>query len=206
MRVLVVSESQLAQLGLGALVEQAEGLEVVAAVPPARAAVAVADFSPDAIILDAGGAGSSLRETLEMVGDLEGVPLLVLGDSSATADAIAAGAAGVLPAGVGPDALAAAIGAAVSGLVVMDRAHAENIAPALADGDGLPQPVEQLTPRESQVLQLLGHGLTNAEIGARLGVSEHTAKFHVGTVLGKLGARSRAEAVLLGLRLGLITV
>src|SRR5258708_6696759 len=164
MRVLVVSESQLAQLGLGALVEQAEGLEVAAPVPPAGAAQAVADLGPDAILLDAGGGGSSLREMLEIIGDRAGVPLLLLGDSQASADAIASGAAGILPAGVGPEVLTAAIGAAISGLVVMDRAYAENLAPAVADGDGVPQPVEQLTPRESQVLQLLGRGLTHSEI------------------------------------------
>ncbi len=206
MRVLVVSQSQLAQLGLGALVEQAGGLEAVAAVPPDGAAEAVAQLGPEAILLDAGGGGSSLQEMLEVIGDRAGIPLLVLGDSQVAGDAIAAGAAGVLPTGVGPDVLAAAIGAAVSGLVVLGRAQAASLAPGLAEGDEAQQPVEQLTPRESQVLQLLGHGLTNAEIGRALGVSEHTAKFHVGTVLGKLGARSRAEAVLLGLRLGWITV
>lgn len=206
MRVLVVSQSQLAQLGLGALVEQADGLEVVAAVPPNGAAEAVAQMGPDAVLLDAGSGGAPLRDMLDEIGDLAGVPLLVLGDSQAAADAISVGAAGILPAGVGPDLLTAAIAAAVAGLVVMDRAHAGNLAPGLAEGDDLPEPVERLTPRESEVLQLLGHGLTNAEIGTRLGVSEHTAKFHVGTVLGKLGARSRAEAVLLGLRLGWITV
>src|SRR5258708_8367127 len=205
MRVLVVSQSQLAQLGLGALVEQADGLEVVAAVPPSGAAEAVAQLAPDAILLDAGGAGSSLREMLEIIGDRADIPLLVLGDSQAAGEAISAGAVGILPAGVGPDLLTAAIAAAVSGLVVMDRTHAANVAPGLADGDDVQEPVERLTPRESEVLQLLGHGLTTAEIGARLGVSEHTAKFHVGTVLGTLGARSRAAAVLLGLRLGWIT-
>ena len=206
MRVLVVSQSQLAQLGLGALVEQAGGLEAVAAVPPDGAAEAVAQLGPEAILLDAGGGGSSLQEMLEVIGDRAGIPLLVLGDSQVAGDAIAAGAAGVLPTGVGPDVLAAAIGAAVSGLVVLGRAQAASLAPGLAEGDEAQQPVEQLTPRESQVLQLLGHGLANSEIGRSLGVSEHTAKFHVGTVLGKLGARSRAEAVLLGLRLGWITV
>src|SRR5258708_17677804 len=133
---------------------------------------------------------------LGVMGGRGGIPLLVLGDSQVAGDASAAGAGGVLRTGVGRDVLAAAMGAAASGLVVRGRAQAASLAPGLAEGDEAQQPVEQLTPRESQVLQLLGHGLTNAEIGRALGVSEHTAKFHVGTVLGKLGARSRAEAVL----------
>ena len=54
------------------------------------------------------------------------------------------------------------------------------------------------------MLELLGKGLTNAELGQALGISAHTAKFHVAQILSKLGAASRAEAVHAGLRLGLI--
>ncbi len=65
-------------------------------------------------------------------------------------------------------------------------------------------PDEILTPRESEVLQLLADGLGNKEIAMRLNVSEHTIKFHIGSILGKLGATSRTEAVTRGLRSGLI--
>ena len=67
-------------------------------------------------------------------------------------------------------------------------------------------PAEPLTPRELQVLQLLPSGLTNQQVARRLGISEHTAKFHVSAVLGKLGAQSRAEAVNRGYQLGLISI
>jgi len=90
--------------------------------------------------------------------------------------------------------------------VVLDRRLAEGLIPTATDVDEALHPIERLTPRESEVLQLLARGMTNAEIGSRLGVSEHTAKFHVGAVLGKLGARSRAEAVAVASRLGWITV
>jgi NarL family two-component system response regulator YdfI len=63
---------------------------------------------------------------------------------------------------------------------------------------------ETLTPREIEVLQMLGEGLANRVIAGRLGISVHTAKFHVGSILGKLGAATRAEAVALGIRRGLI--
>ncbi|HTN52694.1 MAG TPA: helix-turn-helix transcriptional regulator, partial [Anaeromyxobacter sp.] len=66
--------------------------------------------------------------------------------------------------------------------------------------------VEPLTPREAEVLSLLAEGLSNRAIAARLGISEHTAKFHVGAVLGKLGAESRSEAVSLAARLGLVVL
>ena len=64
--------------------------------------------------------------------------------------------------------------------------------------------VEELTPRETEVLQLLADGLTNKAIAQRLGISDHTVKFHVNAVLGKLGAQSRTEAVVRASRLGLL--
>jgi DNA-binding NarL/FixJ family response regulator len=64
--------------------------------------------------------------------------------------------------------------------------------------------VEELTPRETEVLQLLADGLTNKAIAQRLGISDHTVKFHVNAVLGKLGAQSRTEAVVRATRLGLL--
>jgi DNA-binding NarL/FixJ family response regulator len=208
MRVLVVSANRLAQAGLGALVEQAEGLEVAGAVSLEDAAEEVAAGGPEAVLIDA-GAGES--EALALVDELrraQPAPVIaVLADASETvADAIGAGADTVLPASVSPGALAGALAAAAEGLTVLGPGMAAGLLPQVPDMDAPPQPVERLTPRESEVLQLLARGLTNAEIGFRLGVSEHTAKFHVGAVLGKLGARSRAEAVALGSRLGWITV
>jgi two-component system, NarL family, response regulator YdfI len=65
---------------------------------------------------------------------------------------------------------------------------------------------EDLTARESEVLRLVGLGLGNKEIAARLAISEHTAKFHISSILGKLHAGSRTEAVSLGIRKGLIPI
>lgn len=66
--------------------------------------------------------------------------------------------------------------------------------------------VEALTARESEVLRLVSMGLGNKEIAARLAISEHTAKFHISSILGKLNAASRTEAVSLGIRKGLIPI
>jgi DNA-binding CsgD family transcriptional regulator len=66
------------------------------------------------------------------------------------------------------------------------------------------QPLEGLTPREHEVLTLLADGLPNRDIAARLGVSEHTVKFHLGAIFGKLGASTRTEAVQKGLKSGVI--
>jgi len=66
--------------------------------------------------------------------------------------------------------------------------------------------IEDLTARESEVLRLVSMGLGNKEIAARLAISEHTAKFHISSILGKLHAASRTEAVSLGIRKGLIPI
>jgi DNA-binding NarL/FixJ family response regulator len=63
---------------------------------------------------------------------------------------------------------------------------------------------EALTPREIEVLAMMAEGLANKTIAYRLNISEHTVKFHVGSIFGKLGAQSRTEAVTLGIRQGLI--
>ncbi|HXN41970.1 MAG TPA: response regulator transcription factor, partial [Myxococcaceae bacterium] len=67
-------------------------------------------------------------------------------------------------------------------------------------------PGETLTPRETEVLQLLSRALSNKEIAQRLGITEHTAKFHVNSILGKLGAQSRTEAVVKAARRGLVLI
>jgi DNA-binding CsgD family transcriptional regulator len=69
---------------------------------------------------------------------------------------------------------------------------------------GTPVLIEPLTAREHEVLALVADGLRNREIAERLGITEHTVKFHLAAVFGKLGATSRTDAVRLGFRLGLI--
>ena len=106
----------------------------------------------------------------------------------------------LLKADAAPAQVAAALAAVLLGLQVRDPARPP--APPVHDsGDA-----EPLTEREVQVLELIAKGLTNRDIGRLLGISAHTVKFHVGQVLGKLGAASRAEAVSSALRLGLIGV
>jgi DNA-binding NarL/FixJ family response regulator len=98
-----------------------------------------------------------------------------------------------LSAGVGGERLRAAIAAVLAGLSVRETPWAADMSDH-----------EPLTPREIEVFELLGKGLSNRDIGGVLGISAHTAKYHVAQILAKVGAATRAEAVREGLRHGWI--
>ena len=116
---------------------------------------------------------------------------VLLGDDIAVRGA--QGASAQLAAGTSAGRLRAAVGAVLEGLSVRETPWAVQACDH-----------EPLTPRELEVFELLGKGLSNRDIGAVLGISAHTAKYHVGQILAKVGAATRAEAVSEGLRYGWI--
>lgn len=117
---------------------------------------------------------------------------------------VAAGTAW-LPADARDDEIVAAIEAAAAGLVALRPGTAADLLLRPRHGERRTiERIEALTPRELQVLRLLADGFGNKRVARDLGISEHTAKFHVGRILGKLAAATRAEAVAIGLRDGLI--
>ena len=133
--------------------------------------------------------------------DEAGVRVVALvADDVHAVEARAAGALGLVPRDVEAERLLATIGAVSKGMLVFDP---EMAPPALQDGRRPPQAAD-LTPRELEVLRLLAEGLANKAIAHRLDVSEHTVKFHVNSILGKLGAQNRTDAVVRATRLGLI--
>jgi NarL family two-component system response regulator YdfI len=142
-----------------------------------------------------------------------GVPVILLVDhpTRMTSGALPAGVRAVLPRNINSTEIAAAIEAVAAGLYVFHPADIDSI-PTLRPPQSETVPelgepiVEHLTPREIEVLQLLSAGLGNKEIAARLNISEHTAKFHVASIMGKLGAATRTEAVTLGIRHGLVMI
>ncbi|MFO0747993.1 MAG: response regulator transcription factor [Myxococcota bacterium] len=115
--------------------------------------------------------------------------------------AMSGGFRGAIGRDASPETLVAAIGALRQGLVTIDERFAGDLLPAHVTHEPL-----ALTPREREVLELLAEGLSNKEIAAQLGVSPHTAKFHVTALLDKLGAETRTEAVVLAARAGLLTL
>jgi len=146
-----------------------------------------------------------------------GVPIMLLADNPARwlGEASPPGVRAVLPRNLTPAEILGAIEAVAAGLYVFHPSDLDSIpmlrpreadtAPELAPPLAGPF-TEHLTPREIEVLQLLSEGLGNKEIASRLNISEHTAKFHVASILGKLGATTRTEAVTLGIRHGLVMI
>lgn len=148
----------------------------------------------DAVVWDLGPRGTQTDLHVP-----EGLPALALADGEEDgARALRAGADGVLDRGRPVQALVAALSAILHGLFVCE--------PALAQMDSAtPIQVDSpLSPREQEVLEALAEGLSNREIGRHLYVSEHTVRFHVRSILEKLGASSRTQAVVLGARAGLL--
>ena len=166
------------------------------------------DVEPDLVLWALGPAHLDVRQTVALAAS--GISILVIGPESGMAEALQAGARGYLTGDPDPVRVLAAVHAIAAGLQVTDPATPGGVAAGGAardqppDGDE-PLTAEELTDREQQVLQLLAEGLSNKEIAHRLRVSEHTVKFHVNAVMGKLGAHTRTEAVTRAARRGLIS-
>lgn len=210
-RVLVKASSPIAKTGLENLLRAQPAFQLVNDLSGgAQEAGSAFESPPDVLVVEAETlADHAAREALDWAG--AGGPVVLLLRHPAVesiAEALRAGAKAALPSGLEASEMFAAIEAAAAGLVVLDGTDIDMLlrAPGAVSRDGAEALVEALTPREIEVLQLLAAGLGNKEIASRLEISEHTAKFHVASILGKLGAGSRTEAVTLGIRHGLIFV
>jgi DNA-binding NarL/FixJ family response regulator len=198
-RVLVIADDALARAGLAMLLGGQPNLAVVGRIGnDAELDDAVSLYRPDAIVWDAG------TRAPERAPDFRAalIPAVaLLPDVNEASIAWNAGARGLLPREASAENLATAIGAIAQGLVVIDPSFASALFPMR---ESSPQPVEELTPRELQVLRLMAEGQSNKSIARELVISESTVKFHVNAILGKLNVQSRTEAVVHATRLGLI--
>ena len=202
LRVLIVAADQLSRAGLAAMLAQQSGVEVAGQAAEDDDINSVLEaYIPDVLVWDLSwNSVGSLARLSELP---ESAPPVValLADDSMTAHARAAGAQGLLLRDSNIEYLVAALVAVARGLVVSDSSLAPPPAPLpISITDSLPQ----LTARESEALRLLAEGLPNKAIAGRLGISEHTVKFHVNSLMSKLGAQSRTEAVTRATRLGLL--
>lgn len=201
-RLLVIADDPLARAGLAAMLAGQAGVVVAGQTDStADLPAAIAAFLPDVLIWDLGWEPSSRIETLSRSVDTGAPPVLALLLTSALAsDVRTSGARGILSRNTDGAQLAAAAGALAQNLLVFDT---EMTPPPIAPPTG-GELVEPLSARELDVLRGMAEGLSNKQIARDLEISEHTVKFHVNAILGKLGAQSRTEAVVRATRAGLI--
>lgn len=208
-RVWIVAPSSLARAGLENLLASRRISIVGTSADLDSQAGRILDHEPDALVVDGSGAGADalLGELLESDLPAE-IPVVVLRDQPRpewTSESLRSGVRAILPSGTSAEQLAAALQAAVAGLVILHPSEATAAMPAVSAAPAaLAEMAEPLTPREREVLQRLASGLGNKQIADQLHISEHTVKFHVASILGKLGAGTRTEAVALGIRQGLV--
>lgn len=205
-RVLIMATSPVVRAGLESLIRSHTSFDIVQeSSDEVDAAGGSIQEPPDVIVAELDGRNDeSTEEVFNEVADGIPVVLLIRGPARHWTDALKQGVKAVLPDNATGPQIAAAIEAVAAGLTVLHPLEVEALLPPSALEESLETLPEALTPREIEVLRSMAEGRGNKEIAARLGISEHTVKFHVASVMGKLGAASRTEAVTLGIRRGLV--
>lgn len=188
--VLVAASSPVSRAGLKSMVEEMPECVLAGASSAGEIAENAAELHPDAILWQI-----AADEDASAIRTLQGQNTILL-SAGAALELIRAGAHGVLPLDASSDQIEIALQAVTAGLGVFS--------PGLLDSPNTSRMPSALTARETEVLRMIADGMANKEIAWRLGISEHTVKFHVSALLGKLGAGSRAEAVGAGVRQGII--
>jgi DNA-binding NarL/FixJ family response regulator len=216
-RVLVVDDQPLVRAGIRAVLDRADDVEVVGEAGDGRAALdrlrVVRDV--DVVLMDLRMPVLDGIEATRRIGAdpaLETVAVVALttfDDEELVLGALQAGASGFLLKDAEPDELRRGVRAAASGEAVLSPAVTRGVVRAAVTAVNARAPVgsaalQPLTAREREVLAAVGDGLSNEEIAAELGMSPATARTHVGRVLGKLGARDRAQLAALAWRTGLL--
>lgn len=195
--VLVVGADPIVSSGLSAALAGLPGLHITgqSGSTPDEVDIAMLAGPPPGALLWDHGPDDALNDNPE-------VPILALvPDGERAMVAMSQGARGVLLRTANPHRIGAALAAVSCDLIVIDESFADELLPE----PSVEQPAaEELTARELEVLNLLAEGLSNRLIARRLGVSEHTVKFHVNAILYKLTASTRTAAVVRAARLGLL--
>jgi DNA-binding NarL/FixJ family response regulator len=210
-RVLVAAAFPTVRAGLAAVLRAEPGIEVVGEAAGAEQLIALAaSLQPHAVLAELESADDEMIEAVWQIagaGQAPGTVIVCDATERWALEALRAGVRGVLARDSSGGELAAAVLAAANGLVVLDATAIRPLLPSqsMPVSETVTQGLgEALTPRELEVLRLLSEGLGNKMISRRLGISEHTVKFHVGAIMAKLNAGSRTEAVTVAARRGLI--
>jgi len=209
-RVMVVAASPVVRAGLSAVLTSNPKLTVVGSVSDLDALLREVQLQPQVVLLDL---SSNLQQSvweklLLMQEEQYPSPIIVIADELDSINlevALRSGVRGILPDTSTESEIIAAVEAIAFGLIVLhpDAVELLPLKESMRDKEAL-TPMQTLTPREIEVLEMLGSGLGNKAIAKRLHISDHTVKFHVSSIFGKLRVSSRTEAVTVGVRLGLI--
>jgi two-component system, NarL family, response regulator YdfI len=208
-RVLVIAASAMVRAGLEALVREDSRFQLVSSssnntrVPHSREATS--GNTADVLLAE-----SDLESAARVFTAAAGTPIVLITDEVSRVDLrrlLHSGVRAVLGHEAAQHEILAAIEAVSAGLTALAPEQMDLLLPSASENDeSEPWLHEALTARESEVLTMLAEGTSNKEIAARLNISEHTAKFHVSSILAKLGATTRTEAVSRGVRQGLIVI
>jgi two-component system, NarL family, response regulator YdfI len=218
-RVLIATENLVTRAGLESLLKANPELEVASANANMHLLKAqVQEQQPDVVLIEWNGEEETLATAIADLFPIgwnhqqttTGMPAFIVLTNSpepeGVVEALKAGVHAILPRSATVDEIVAAIMAAAAGLIVLTNDTLELLignAPE-RNRELAPLPIQALTAREIEVLDLLAEGQGNKAIAKRLAISEHTVKFHISSIFSKLNAQSRTEAVTLGARLGLI--
>ncbi|USA00800.1 response regulator transcription factor [Streptomyces lydicamycinicus] len=211
-RVLLADDEEMVRHGVRLILRHAEGIEVVGeAANGAEAVRRAAEDRPDVVLLDVRMPVLDGLAAVEPLVALDPAPQVVMlttfGDEENVLRALRAGANGFLLKDEGPQELIRAVRAAAAGDAVLSPGVTGTVVRRMLSGGAPRVPdrrVAGLTDREREVLVMLGEGLSNLEIGTRLGIGVGTVKTHVGSILGKTGCGSRVQAALLAHQAGLM--
>jgi NarL family two-component system response regulator YdfI len=205
-RIAVAATSAVRRVGLESIVRSHPEFQLAGSFGALTSLVSFARSSElDVIVIDS----DSIRDLLlEPPSDAAIVLLTEISDARSISHLLRSGVRAILSRESDPEALLSAIYAAHDGLVLLSTATAATLAGVYGDQslEFEAELSEQITSRETDVLRMLAEGLVNKDIAVRLGISEHTVKFHISSILDKLGASTRTEAVTLGIRRGLIPI
>ena len=203
-RVVIAATSAVRRAGLEAIVRSQPDFQLAASTATiARIAAHAAQTDADVVLADSDSV-PDLPQPLTAATVL----LTDTAEARVISRLLKAGVRAILPRESVEDDIVAAIYAAYSGQVLLSAEAADNLAAIYGDSEPDPDdaPMEEITPREIEVLRMLAEGLVNKDIASRMNISDHTVKFHISSILEKLGASTRTEAVTIGIRRGLIPI
>jgi DNA-binding NarL/FixJ family response regulator len=216
-RVLAADDQRVVREGLAMLLGLLPDVEVVGTAANGEEALALAgELRPDVILMDLRmpkvDGVEATRRLRASHPEIKVVVLTTYADDRSVIEALQAGALGYLTKDAGADEIRQALQQVADGQASLDPKVQRHLVEAIATQTSAPgppaapgvSPPDGLTPREAEVLGLIGAGLSNAEIATRLFVSEATVKSHVNHMLPKIGARDRAQAVGYAYRHGLV--